>query len=161
MSTDSGPTADEAGGSGSDNSRPAGDLDGLGLRPRFDLHLGVTTRSDQPGRCVAALRLRPEHRNIEGWIHGGVFLTVLDTAMGHAVGSLRSRGVRGAATMQLSCQFVQPPQGERLEAEGRVVRLGRTSAFVEGVLRDEGDREIARAQGVWRVWREGEPRERS
>ena len=127
----------------------------MSVHPRFDQHLGIGTRSDAPGTCVAGLRLGPEHRNIEGWIHGGVFLTLLDTAMGHAIASLRGEGLSSAATIQFSCQFLQPPQGERLEARGAVVRMGGTTAFVEGELRDDRGIEVARAHGVWRVWRTG------
>lgn len=126
----------------------------MSVDPRFDRHLGITTRSDGPGTCVAELSLRPEHRNIEGRIHGGVFLVLLDTAMGHAVGTLYEREkISGAATIQFSCQFLQPPLSEHLEARGSVVRLGGSSAFVDGVLRDERGTEVARAHGVWRLWR--------
>ena len=128
------------------------------MTARFDEHLGIASRTLEPGTCTAELELRPEHLNIEGWVHGGVFLVLLDTAMGHAVGSLREReALSGAATMQLSCQFLAPPRGQRLTARGTVLRLGRTSAFVEGVLQDEAGVEIARAQGVWRVWRGAGP----
>ena len=125
-----------------------------GVEPRFDARLGIVSRSDGPGTCVSELELAPEHRNMEGWIHGGVFLTVLDTAMGHAIATLREReGIARAATMQLSCQFLVPPQGARVRALGRVLRLGGRSAFVEGILTDEGGAEVARAHGVWRIWR--------
>ncbi len=135
---------------------PEGSLDTLGILPRFDRHLGITTRSEEPGTCVAELDLAPEHRNIEGRLHGGVLLTLLDTAMGHAIGSLREAGpVAAAATMQFSCQFLNAPGGARLIARGRVVRLGGSSAFVEGVVTDEAGTDVARAHGVWRVWREG------
>jgi uncharacterized protein (TIGR00369 family) len=121
---------------------------------RFDEHLGIRTRAEAPGSCIAEMLLQPEHRNIEGWIHGGVFLVVLDTAMGHAIASLEGvEDISSAATMQLSCQFLSPPQGRRIEARGTVVRLGRTSAFIEGSLRDDAGVEIARAHGVWRIWR--------
>lgn len=130
-------------------------LDGPGVSPTFDRHLNITSRSDSPGTCMAQLDLVPEHRNIEGRIHGGVLLTLLDTAMGHAIASLREReGIAGAATMQISCQFLQPPGSGRLEAHGRVTRLGGKSAFVDGILRDAAGTEVARAQGVWRVWRD-------
>ncbi|MBA2565574.1 MAG: PaaI family thioesterase [Gemmatimonadetes bacterium] len=139
-----------------DPGADADEWDAAGVRPRLDLHLGIRTRSDSPGTCVATMRLRPEHRNIEGRIHGGVFLTLLDTTMGHAVASKREEDVQRAATMQLSCQFLAPPVGERMECHARIVRLGGRSAFVEGSVRDEHGTEIARAHGVWRVWRAGD-----
>jgi acyl-CoA thioesterase len=133
---------------------PEGTLDEGGVLPRFDRHLGITTHVEAAGTCTAELRLKPEHRNIEGRIHGGVFLALLDTAMGHAIASLEeSEGVAGAATMQLSCQFMRPPAGDVLHARGAVVRVGQTSAFVEGILLDDRGAEVARAHGVWRLWR--------
>jgi acyl-CoA thioesterase len=125
-----------------------------GVEPRFDERLGILSRSDGPGTCTSELELAPEHRNMEGWIHGGVFLSVLDTAMGHSIATLRKReGIARAATIQLSCQFLAPPRGRRVRAVGRVLRLGGRSAFVEGVLTDEAGTDVARAHGVWRVWR--------
>jgi uncharacterized protein (TIGR00369 family) len=134
---------------------PEKSLDERGVLPRFDRHLAITTRSDEPGACTAELALAPEHRNIEGRIHGGVLLTLLDTAMGHAIASLAGvrETVAGAATMQFSCQFLNAPAGQILYASGKVSRLGRSSAFIEGVLRDDRGTEVARAHGVWRVWR--------
>lgn len=129
------------------------DVDRAGVLPRFDRHIGVTTRVESPGVCIATLELAPEHRNIEGRIHGGIALTLLDTAMGHAVGSLGREKVTGAATMQISCQFLAAPAGCLLEARGTVTRLGGRSAFVDGVVSDDAGTEIARAHGVWRVWR--------
>ncbi|MFN2433464.1 MAG: PaaI family thioesterase [Gemmatimonadota bacterium] len=144
-----------------DASAGVPDVDTLGVLPRFDRHLGIATRVESPGVCVAVLELAPEHRNIEGRIHGGVALTLLDTAMGHAVGSLGPAVVEGAATLQLSCQFLAAPAGLRMEARGMVTRLGGRSAFVDGTVRDERGTEIARAQGVWRVWRPATSPDRS
>jgi len=126
----------------------------MSVKPTFDTHLGIATRTEEPGICVAELVLTAEHRNIEGRVHGGVFLVMLDTAMGHTIATVQEReAIAGAATMQFSCQFLDAPQGERLEARGRLVRLGRTSAFIAGTLRDDRGVEIARAHGVWRIWR--------
>jgi uncharacterized protein (TIGR00369 family) len=135
-----------------------GTLDETGVLPRFDRHLGISSHIEEPGVCTAELALAPEHRNIEGRIHGGVLLALLDTAMGHAIASLRAarEDVVGAATMQFSCQFLRAPVGELLHARGTVSRLGRSSAFIEGVLRDDRGTELARAHGVWRVWRSTE-----
>lgn len=124
------------------------------VHPRFDLHLGISTSSEAPGTCLAELTLAPEHRNIEGRVHGGVLLALLDTAMGHAIASLHGRErLTGTATMQFSCQFLRPPATRRIKAVGNVTRLGGSSAYVEGVLRDEEGSEVARAHGVWRIWR--------
>jgi acyl-coenzyme A thioesterase PaaI-like protein len=40
-----------------------------------------------------------------------------------------------------------------VRALGRVTRLGGRSAFVEGLLTDDAGTDVARAHGVWRVWR--------
>ncbi len=139
---------------------PEESLDETGVLPRFDRFLGITTRFEEPGVCTAELALAPEHRNIEGRVHGGVLLVLLDTAMGHAIASLAGgrEVVAGAATMQFSCQFLNAPAGQLLHARGKVSRLGRSSVFIEGVLRDDRGTEVARAHGVWRVWRPDERR---
>ena len=47
-------------------------------------------------------------------------------------------------------------RGDRFEARGRVLRLGRGTAFAEGQFINEDGKVCAAAQGIWRVlWPRG------
>jgi uncharacterized protein (TIGR00369 family) len=104
------------------------------------------------GVCVAGGRVEKRHLNINGVVHGGVYATILDTAMGGAVVSiLDDREV--TATTSLYVEFLRPAQeGQTLRAVGKLVRRGRHLAFVEGNLTDGRGVLLSQAHGTWYIW---------
>jgi uncharacterized protein (TIGR00369 family) len=104
------------------------------------------------GHCGVRGTITAKHLNINGVVHGGVYSTALDTAMGGAVvTTLKDDEV--TATTSLYVEFLRPAkEGMALTAEGRVVRRGRHLAFVEGILRNHEGTEVGRAQGTWYIW---------
>ena len=104
------------------------------------------------GRCGVRGSITSKHLNINGVVHGGVYTTALDTAMGGAVvTTLKDAEV--TATTSLYVEFLRPArEGMELTAEGRVVRRGRHLAFVEGSLKTDKGVEVGRAQGTWYIW---------
>lgn len=108
------------------------------------------------GVCTVSGVVRPMHLNINQVVHGGVYATILDTAMGGAVVSLLREG-EVTATTSLYIEFIRPAgQGERLKARGEVVRRGRHLAFVEGNLVDAEGRRLSQAHGTWYIWAAGD-----
>ncbi|MCI4334217.1 MAG: PaaI family thioesterase [Thermoplasmata archaeon] len=105
-----------------------------------------------PGFCAVDGVVEPRHLNINGVVHGGVYATILDTAMGGAVVSLLREG-EVTATTSLYIEFLRPAgSGERLSARGEVVRRGRHLAFAEGKLEDGEGRRLSQAHGTWYIW---------
>jgi uncharacterized protein (TIGR00369 family) len=85
----------------------------------------------------AAFRYRPDarHRNPLGTVHGGIAMTLLDSAAGAAVHSTLGGG-SGYTTLETKVNLVravQPTTGPLL-AEGTVVHRGRTVATAESRL---------------------------
>lgn len=117
-----------------------------------------------PGVCTVRGKVRPRHLNINGVVHGGVYATVLDTAMGGAVVSVLTEG-ESTATTSLYVEFLRSARaGVELVARGEVLRRGRHLAFVEGKLDDGSGRQFAQAHGTWYIWSADEgrsPRARS
>ncbi len=104
------------------------------------------------GICTVRGTVRARHLNINGVVHGGVYATILDTAMGGAVVSLLAQG-EATATTSLYVEFLRPArEGERLVAQGQVVRRGHHLGFVEGHLDDGAGRRYAQAHGTWYIW---------
>ncbi len=106
---------------------------------------------DGRARC----RLTPDarHTNRHGVLHGGLVSVLLDTAMG-ATGSLAmdDSGMFPMLTISMTVNFVSSAKvGDRLCAEGRVTGGGRKVKFIAGELRDQEDRLIATASGVFRA----------
>jgi uncharacterized protein (TIGR00369 family) len=104
------------------------------------------------GRCAVRGEITAKHLNINGVVHGGVYATALDTAMGGAVvTTLKDDEV--TATTSLYVEFLRPARERTvLTARGEVVRRGRHLAFVQGILTNSEDREVGRAQGTWYIW---------
>jgi uncharacterized protein (TIGR00369 family) len=105
-----------------------------------------------PGICTVRGKVQARHLNINGVVHGGVYATALDTAMGGAVVSLLKEG-ESTATTSLYVEFLRSARaGVELVARGEVLRRGRHLAFVEGKLDDGNGREFAQAHGTWYIW---------
>lgn len=104
------------------------------------------------GFCTVTGEVEKRHLNINGVVHGGVYATILDTAMGGSVVSLLKES-EVTATTSLYVEFLRPAQEhERLTARGEVVRRGRHLAFVEGNLIDGEGRRLSQAHGTWYIW---------
>ena len=98
----------------------------------------------EPGRAVFELEPGPQHYNPIGSVHGGVALTLLDSAMGCAVHTLLEAGV-GYTTLEVKTNFVRPiTAGTGLvRCEGTVLHLGSRVATAEGRLTDPAGKLLA------------------
>ena len=104
------------------------------------------------GVCTVTGRVELRHLNINSVVHGGVYATILDTAMGAAVLSVLSQG-ETTATTSLYVEFLRAAkEGDSLTARGEVLRRGRHVAFAEGNLYDEDGRRLSQARGTWYIW---------
>jgi uncharacterized protein (TIGR00369 family) len=86
---------------------------------------------------TAAFRYRPDarHRNPLGTVHGGIAMTLLDSAASAAVHSTLGAGC-GYTTLETKVNLVRAvrPTAGPLMAEGSVVHRGRTVATAESRL---------------------------
>ena len=117
----------------------------------FIADLGIERTMWKPGQSRLELTLTEDHLNKGGVAHGGIHMVLLDSALGSAlVASLKVE--EWCATTQLSTSFLAPARpGERLVAEGRVVRRGKHVAHLAGEVR-VGDQVVATATGTWAIW---------
>jgi uncharacterized protein (TIGR00369 family) len=122
--------------------------------PGFHRSIGFTIdpKGSGPGISTVRGKVRAKHLNINAVVHGGVYATALDTAMGGAVVSLLKEG-ESTATTSLYVEFLRSARaGVELVARGEVVRRGRHLAFVEGKLDDGAGTQFAQAHGTWYIW---------
>lgn len=100
------------------------------------------------GEWYLALELDERHMNLGGICHGGVLLTVADTAMGTA--AFEARGRRLCATIGLQSQFVAAAKKDQtLLAHVMLDRLAGGLAFMQCELH-AGGRLCMRATGIWK-----------
>ena len=90
--------------------------------------------SIEQGWVEVAFDAKPEFANPTGNIQGGFITAMLDDAMGVAA-SIHSGLTKLVPTLQLTTVFVRPVTIGRVVVRGEVVRLGRTTAQMSGVLR--------------------------
>lgn len=104
------------------------------------------------GHCVVRGRIETMHLNINQVVHGGVYCTLLDTAMGAAVvTTLNEQEV--TATTSIYVDFLRPARlGQVLSAEGEVIRRGRNIAFADGHITDEEGKIMGTGRGTWYIW---------
>ena len=116
---------------------------GLPVPPIAEL-MGFRLVEAEPGRAVFEMEAGPEHYNPIGSVHGGVALTLLDSAMGCAVHTLLEAGV-GYTTLELKTNFVRPITSDTgvIRCEGIVIHQGSRIATAEGKLTDPNGKLLA------------------
>jgi uncharacterized protein (TIGR00369 family) len=117
----------------------------------FSVHLGLKVVEWTPGRAVVSLEITDALKNRRGDAHGGVTAALLDAALGLACQS-HEDDWKSEGTVTLNVQFIEPARGTLL-AEARLLRAGRTVAFVEGEVRDQKGTLVAKATATFKIER--------
>ena len=112
--------------------------------PPISVLMGFRGVEAEPGRAVFEMTPGPEHYNPIGSVHGGIALTLLDSAMGCAVHTTLAPGV-GYTTLEVKTNFVRPITADTglIRCEGIVIHAGSRIATAEGKLTDEGGKLLA------------------
>ena len=100
------------------------------------------------GEAVVVVELQPDLLNNHGGGHGGVVMTLLDSAMANAALS-RIDHAREVVTIDMHVGFMRPATG-RVEATGRATGGGRSVCFCEAEAVDSSGQVIAKAMGTFR-----------
>ncbi len=117
-------------------------------RSPFSAHIGAEMEELREGYARLSIVLEPRHTNPNGVMHGGVITTMMDSALGAALGSLRGEEASRSphATVEMNASFLTGARpGDRIVVVGRVLRLGKTIAFGEAEAR-RGDELIAKGR---------------
>ena len=89
-----------------------------------------------PGYCAIALAPRPELSQQHGYVHAGIVSAIVDTAGGYAGFTLFPEDA-SVLTVEFKLNLLAPAGGDRLIAEGFVVKPGRTLAITRGEVHAE------------------------
>lgn len=110
--------------------------------------IGFTVKSVQLGEAVIEFDMTEDHTNAMGTLHGGVFCTIADTAMGVAFFTMLEKG-ETLTTLELKINYLRPVWNGKLLAVGKVVKKGRLTGFVECDVLDESGQLVARASSTY------------
>jgi len=111
-------------------------------------HLGVERILSHEGRALLALEIKPEFRNSWNAAHGGVIMTLLDSAMSLAARLQLQGAPGGILTIEMNAKFINPGMGHRLIAEGKVIGGGRSTLFCEAEVHDDAGHLVAKSMGT-------------
>ena len=117
----------------------------------FANHLGIERVQNDEGRALIAMDVRPEFRNSWKAAHGGVIMTMLDSAMSLAARlHVHSAAPGGVVTLEMNAKFINAGMGARLRAEGKVIGGGRSTLFCEAEVHDESGKLLAKGMGTFK-----------
>ena len=115
----------------------------------FSRHIGAKVEQVESGRSVISIDVDEIHLNGAGTLHGGVYASLIDTAMGLSV--LALVGMR-SATIEMNVHFLGAVSQGRITCESRVVHRTRRTATAEAKVRDSEGNLVAMGTGAFRVF---------
>ena len=98
--------------------------------------IGAALVAVEPGYCAIALAPRPQLSQQHGYVHAGILATLADSAGGYAGYTLFPED-SSVLTVEYKLNLLAPARGERIVAEGFVVKPGCTLAITRGEVHAE------------------------
>ena len=116
--------------------------------------LGWTLRSIDPAAGTIEIGFTADERflNPAGTVQGGFLAAMLDDTQGPALFGM-TNGESYAPTIDFNISFLKAARPGQFVGKGRVISLGKTIAFTEAELFDDGGDLVARATFSCRVMR--------
>ena len=111
--------------------------------------MGFRLAEVEPGHAVFEITPGEQHYNPIGVVHGGLAMTLLDSAMGVCIHSRLPAGT-GYTTLEAKTNLVRSitSQTGKLRAIGKVVHLGKRVATAEARLEDPAGKLYAHASST-------------
>jgi len=121
----------------------------------FSKHIKVKVEEVEPGRAVLYIDAEEIHFNGNGTLHGGVYTSLIDNAMGLSVSSLV--GLR-TATTQMNVHFLGAVREGRITCRSEVIHRTRRTATAEAHVYDGEENLVAMGTGAFRIFeKQGNP----
>ena len=98
--------------------------------------IGAMLDAVEPGYCAVSIRPHSEVSQQHGYVHAGIVSAIVDSAGGYAGYTLFPAG-SSVLTVEFKVNLLAPAKGDRLVAEGFVVKPGRTLCITRGEVHAE------------------------
>ena len=98
-----------------------------------------------PGYAKVVMQLRPEHRNFNGMVFGGIIMAVADQAFAYGSNSMSFPSIASQFNIHL---IAGADVDDELTAECRVLRSGKRAGISEITVTNQAGKLIARATGT-------------
>jgi acyl-CoA thioesterase len=100
--------------------------------------MGIELGPFDRGEATLSMQVRPDMLNGAGWLQGGLFTSLSDEAMALALFTVLDED-EGIATISESTSFLQGIRKGRVTATARVIKRGRSVAFLESAVTNSDD----------------------
>lgn len=117
----------------------------------FWKHFGCVIEELEEGQSVVSLTIEPHHLNANMTVHGGMYATLADNAMGLAS---RSTAGRSQATTHMNIHFLAAADRGTIYARARVIHRTKRTVTTEARVEKEDGTLLAMATGTFRVFQE-------
>ena len=110
--------------------------------------LGIEVVEARDGWARVRMPILKQYLEEADAVHGGIIMTLADTAFWRAVVSLLSHG-QTAVTSELKVNFTRPARGDHLFSESRVIHKGSQLVVGEADVTDGEGNLVAKALGTY------------
>lgn len=107
--------------------------------PFFEL-LSMRLLEMKLGFSLLEVNLAEKHLQPFGFVHGGVYASIIDAAAFWALFCGIEDPDAGATTVDLKLNYLAPAVSGKLIAKGRQIKLGKTLGYAEATVTDENGR---------------------
>lgn len=115
----------------------------------FDAYVALVDGRCGDGCAVVTLTADGRHLNRAGTVHGGAIATLIDVAMGRAMGTLIDDDEM-PVTVEMKVNYLEPGEPGELAASARVTRRGRRFTVVHADVTQVASGEtVAEAMGTF------------
>ena len=98
-------------------------------------HLSIKIKDIGVGFSVLEVDVENKHRNLYGYIHGGVYASLIDTAtFWAAYGEIDEDA--GMVTLELKVNYLSAIEAGKILVNGKSIKVGRTIALAEATITD-------------------------
>ena len=111
-------------------------------------YFGMTLSFREDGRAVIDLPYNPNLNHALGGIHGGVIMTLIDSAAWFASAVSHPEHV-WVATSELSTHLLLPAANTSLRAIGKILKAGKRQDIVEAEVTDGDGKLVAHGVGTF------------
>ena len=107
----------------------------------FPAYLGFQAVNIADGAFKSKLRIRPEYKQQDGFVHAGIIATLADHTAGYAAYTVVPKNLR-ILTIEFKINFLKPAIGEVLICKSKVISTGKKIIISESkVFVDSEDKE--------------------
>jgi uncharacterized protein (TIGR00369 family) len=115
----------------------------------FEIHVGPIFETGAKDAKRYALRVDKRHINMRGIVHGGMYMTFADAALGQAAWDATDRAP--SVTLNMQAQFLRGAVlGDLIEVVPVVTRKTRALLFIRGDFTVKGETVFA-VQSLWKL----------